>query len=136
MRRLFTALALGALLVGCTGTDEERRDKRNVAVEIAIDRIQRFNEMGIDPIQLDEEALLAIDTATLAEGPTQPAPPLGMTTQVWIALSPIRNSRFAAHWSQSNGTSKRIRDMSALRPLSPQNRRSARSGSARPPARG
>ncbi len=41
----------------------EKQVRRDVLVAIALDRIERFNAMGIDPIQLDTSALLALDTA-------------------------------------------------------------------------
>ncbi len=63
MRNFLIGAVAVALLVGCTGTPEENEAKRDVLVEIALDRIERFNAMGIDPIQLDTSALLALDTA-------------------------------------------------------------------------
>jgi len=66
LKHFLMSMALFAIMVGCTGTDEERAAKRDVAVEIALDRIERFNAMGIDPIQLTDTQLLALDTACVA----------------------------------------------------------------------
>lgn len=66
MKMIMGSLALMALVAGCAGTPDERAAKRDVAVEIALDRIERFNAMGIDPIQLDATRLLALDTACVA----------------------------------------------------------------------
>ena len=64
MKSILIGVATLALLVGaCTGTPEEVAAKRTVAVELAIERIERFNEMGIDPIKLDDTKLLLLDTA-------------------------------------------------------------------------
>lgn len=66
MRNFLASAVVAALLVGCTGTSDEKAAKRDVLVEIALDRIERFNAMGIDPIQLDDTQLLALDTACVA----------------------------------------------------------------------
>ncbi len=60
--RKFVILALAALAVACTGTPEEQKAKRDVALTLAVERIDTFNRMGIDPLQLSESKLLAIDT--------------------------------------------------------------------------
>lgn len=62
MLKMIILGAAVSILVACTGTPEENSVKRTAAVELAIDRIERFNALGIDPIQLDEEYLLALDT--------------------------------------------------------------------------
>lgn len=66
MKSILAAMALVVLVAGCTGTSEEKASKRDVAVAIALDRIERFNAMGIDPIQLEDMQLLALDTACVA----------------------------------------------------------------------
>lgn len=67
MKILMGILFLTTLaLAGCSGTSDERAAKRDVLVEIALDRIERFNALGIDPIQLDDRQLLALDTACVA----------------------------------------------------------------------
>ena len=66
MKKLLASTILATFLLGCSGTSEERAAKRDVMVEIALDRIQRFNAMGIDPIQLNSTQLLALDTACVA----------------------------------------------------------------------
>ncbi len=60
--KLFSAMAIILIVAGCTGTPEEQKAKRQLAVELAIDRIEQFNAMGVDPVQLDERELLALDT--------------------------------------------------------------------------
>ncbi len=60
--RKFLILALVALIAACTGTPEEQKAKRDVALELAVERIDTFNRMGIDPLQLSESKLLVIDT--------------------------------------------------------------------------
>ena len=61
----FLAVALVVLVAACTGTPEEQKAKRDLALELAVERIDTFNRMGVDPIQLSENALLAIDTVCL-----------------------------------------------------------------------
>ncbi len=63
MKKFLVGVAAVALLIGCTGTSEEKAEKRDVLVEIALDRIERFNAMGVDPLQLEASQLLALDTA-------------------------------------------------------------------------
>ncbi len=58
----FLILALMVVVAACTGTPEEKKVKRDVALQLAVERIDTFNRMGIDPIQLDENKLLVIDT--------------------------------------------------------------------------
>ena len=53
------------IVAGCTGTPEEQKAKRDVALELAVERIDTFNRMGVDPLQLEEKELLAIDTLCL-----------------------------------------------------------------------
>lgn len=65
MKTILLIAAL-ALMAGCSGTPEERAAKRDIAVQLALDRIERFNAAGIDPIQLDATKLLALDTACVA----------------------------------------------------------------------
>jgi len=61
------ALAVGAVLMlaACSGTPAEQKAKRDLALSLAVERIDTFNRMGVDPIQLDEKKLLAIDTVCL-----------------------------------------------------------------------
>lgn len=61
MKSLFISVMV-VVLAACSGTSEENAAKRNAAVELAIDRVERFNALGIDPIQLSEEKLLVLDT--------------------------------------------------------------------------
>ena len=68
-------LAIGLTLSACAKTTadmtpeqiaaEEARaaEKRQLVVELAIQRIDAFNAMGVDPIQLEPVYLLALDTA-------------------------------------------------------------------------
>ncbi len=63
MKLILMSLALVALVIGCTGTPEEIAAKRALVVDLAVDRIERFNAMGVDPIQLDPVKLLMLDTA-------------------------------------------------------------------------
>ena len=65
MLKLFILGCAAFMLSGCAGTPEENAAKRTLAVELAIDRIERFNALGIDPIQLDDKYLLALDTACI-----------------------------------------------------------------------
>ncbi len=64
MKKLLIA-ALVVILAACTGTPEEQKAKRDVALALAVERVDTFNRMGVDPVQLDETALLAIDTLCL-----------------------------------------------------------------------
>ncbi len=63
MKTVLAAAMLTFLIAGCSGTDEERAAKRAIAMELAVDRIERFNAMGIDPVQLTDRQLLILDTA-------------------------------------------------------------------------
>jgi len=65
MKKFLTIPVLAAFLAvaACTGTEEEKAAKRETAVMLAVDRIERFNSMGIDPVQLDPVYLLGLDTA-------------------------------------------------------------------------
>jgi len=64
MRNVIIAL-LALLVTACAGTPEEQKVKRDLAFALAIERVDMFNQMGIDPVQLDEKELLAIDTLCL-----------------------------------------------------------------------
>jgi hypothetical protein len=63
MMRLGIAIAVLAMLGGCASlTDENRAFIRDRAIE----RIERFNALGVDPVQLNTVELLALDTACLS----------------------------------------------------------------------
>jgi len=64
MRNIIIAL-LVLLVAACTGTPEEQKVKRDLALALAVERVETFNRMGIDPLQLEEKELLAIDTLCL-----------------------------------------------------------------------
>ncbi len=82
----YALLGLCAITVmACTGTVEEKDTKRRLALAIAMDRIEAFNAMGIDPVQLDYRQLVILDTACIVA--TLGAIEYGLDESVVLAIS-------------------------------------------------
>ncbi len=96
------AVAVLTVVSGCTGTPDERASKRAELRNIAIERIEAFNRLGVDPIQLQPWQLLALDTAcvmvtslvTVIDSTVEDAPEnvLAACEAIMLAAAPARDS--------------------------------------------